>query len=127
MSRKAAGLTATKVEKAKPGRYGDGNGLYLLVRENGNRFWVFRWVRDGRMREMGLGRAPGRAADAGAVTLAEARLKAGALWKQTRDGVDPLDERKAQKADSKAAAQREAVQKITFRQVGRKVCRRPRS
>lgn len=54
MSRKAVGLTATKVERANPDRYGDGNGLYLLVRENGNRFWVFRWVRARNMREMGV-------------------------------------------------------------------------
>ena len=45
MPRKAAGLTATKVEKAKPGRYGDGNGLHLLVRPDGGRWWRFRYVR----------------------------------------------------------------------------------
>ncbi len=73
MSRKAVGLTATKVERANPDRYGDGNGLYLLVRENGNRFWVFRWVRARNMREMGVP-PPGRAADSGAVTLAKAAL-----------------------------------------------------
>ena len=32
MPRKAAGSTAAKVRTAKPGRYGDGAGLYLLVR-----------------------------------------------------------------------------------------------
>jgi hypothetical protein len=42
MSRKAAGLTAAKVRTAKPGRYGDGNGLYLFVRSVDARFWVFR-------------------------------------------------------------------------------------
>ncbi len=33
MPRRAKGLTAAQVEKGtKPGRYGDGAGLYLLVR-----------------------------------------------------------------------------------------------
>ena len=58
MARKAAGLNAAKVRTAKPGRYGDGNGLYLFVRSAEARFWVFRYTpRDGKMREMGLGRA----------------------------------------------------------------------
>ena len=39
-----------------------------------------------KMREMGLGRAGGGAAD---VTLAEAREKAAALFKLVRSGVDP--------------------------------------
>ncbi len=120
MPRKAAGLTATKVEKAKPGRYGDGNGLYLLVRPDGGRWWLFRYVRAGKMREMGLGRAPGRTADAGAVTLAEARLKAGTLFKLVREGIDPLDQREEKKAEARAAVQREAVQRITFRSVAEK-------
>jgi hypothetical protein len=54
MPRKAAGLTAVSVRSAKPGRYGDGNGLYLLVREGGARWWLFRYVMNGKMREMGL-------------------------------------------------------------------------
>ncbi len=59
MPRKAEGLTAAKVRTAKPGRYGDGAGLYLLVRGPGARFWLFRYTRKGRMREMGLGTASG--------------------------------------------------------------------
>jgi len=57
MPRKAAGLSAAKVSKAAPGRYGDGNGLYLLVRAQDARYWLFRYTRDGKMREMGLGSA----------------------------------------------------------------------
>ena len=44
MPRRAAGLTAAKVRTAKPGRYGDGGGLYLLVRSPEARFWVFRYT-----------------------------------------------------------------------------------
>ena len=55
MGRRARELTAAFVTKAKAGRFGDGDGLYLLVRNAGQRFWVFRYSRDGRMREKGLG------------------------------------------------------------------------
>src|SRR5262245_37144743 len=40
----------------KPGYYGDGGGLYLQVsKEYGSRDWVFRFMLNGRVREMGLG------------------------------------------------------------------------
>ena len=105
MPRTAKGLTAAKVDKAGPGRYGDGAGLYLLVREPKNggpamRWWVFRWVRNGKMREMGLGAAWGRTA----VSLVEARRKARNLYDIVRDGRDPLAEKAATKASQLVAA-----------------------
>ena len=70
MARKAAALTAVEVRTKGPGRYGDGNGLFLLVRPTA-RYWLFRYrTRGGRMREMGLGPA---GEGKGQVTLAEAR------------------------------------------------------
>jgi integrase len=108
MPRRAAGLTALKVSKAKPGRYGDGRGLYLLVRAPQARFWLFRYrLAGGRMREMGLGSV----AD---VTLAEAREKAETLYKAVRAGNDPLAERAAAAQASRTEAQRTALQSITF-------------
>ena len=63
MPRRARGLTAALGEKGtKPGRFGDGAGLYLLVRSREAKFWVFRYTRHGRMHEMGLGPAAGRTA-----------------------------------------------------------------
>jgi hypothetical protein len=60
---RAKGVTAAQVEKGtKPGRYGDGAGLYLLVRSKEAKFWLFRYKRNGKMREMGLGPATGRTA-----------------------------------------------------------------
>jgi hypothetical protein len=94
------------VRTAAPGRYGDGGGLYLLVRENGTRFWTFRWVREKRMREMGLG-AVGTAP--GAVSLADARTAAAELRRLVRSGVDPLAQRDAEKAAVKAAIQQRTV------------------
>ncbi len=118
MPRKAAGLTAAKVRTATPGRYGDGNGLYLFVRSAEARFWVFRYTLAGqKMREMGLGRA---GTDAASVTLAEARVKAAELHKLVRAGVDPLAKREADDQAVKAAAQQAAVKAITFRTVAEK-------
>ena len=51
-------LTARGVDSLKePGRYGDGgrSGLWLRVTEGGNKSWIFRFMRHGRAREMGLG------------------------------------------------------------------------
>ena len=87
MARTATALTAAAVKNAKAGRDGDGNGLYLLVRPNGAKFWLFRYTPPGgKMREMGLGRAG--YAD-GEVPLADARERAGELFKQVRAGGQP--------------------------------------
>lgn len=114
MGRKATALTAAKVKAAAPGRYGDGNGLYLFVRSADARFWVFRYTRAGKMREMGLGRA---GADDSAVTLAEARTKAADLTKVVRAGIDPLDQRDIEAALAAAEAQQAAIRSISFRTV----------
>ena len=114
MGRKAEGLTALKVKNAKPGRYGDGNGLYLFVRSAEARFWVFRYTRGGRMREMGLGRAGD---DDAAVKLKDAREAAAALLRKVRAGVDPLDEREADAKAAAAEAQRAAIRGMAFRTV----------
>ncbi len=106
MPRRAKGLSAAKVQKAGPGRYGDGGGLYLLVRAPEAKFWVFRYVRAGRMREIGLGSASGRTA----VSLADARMKARALYDMHREGRDPLDERAA----GRAAQDAEAAKAVKF-------------
>jgi integrase len=100
MPRRAQGLSAAKVAKAAPGRFGDGAGLYLLVRSATAKFWLFRYVRNGKRREMGLGPASGR----GAVSLVDARKKAHLLYDIHHDGRDPLAERAAGRALQNAEA-----------------------
>lgn len=79
-------LTAISVRNAKPGRHGDGGGLYLLVRPSGARSWVLRIQRHGRRRDIGLG-------SIAALNLAEAREKAAELRKHALNGRDPIAER----------------------------------
>ena len=82
-------LTARTIETAKkPGRYSDGNGLYLVVRPGGSKQWMFLYRRDSKLREMGLG-SPLKG-----VTLAMARgLRDEARAVMARGG-DPLEARR---------------------------------
>lgn len=70
----------------EPGRYGDGNGLYLVVDPSGAKRWLLRVVVQGKRRDIGLG-------GLSLVTLAEAREKAVAFRRIAREGGDPLAER----------------------------------
>ena len=82
-------LSSRTVDTAKPGKYADGGGLYLIVADSGSRKWVFRFTRNGKAREMGLGAASGSA-------LADARHKAAEAQRLIADGKDPLSERAKQ-------------------------------
>ena len=83
---------------APPGRYCDGQGLYLFVQPSGTRSWVQRIAIRGRRHELGLGSAV-------LVPLAEARAKALANRKIAREGGDPLAEkRRAETTPTFAAA-----------------------
>ena len=80
-------LTAGFVRSAGPGRYCDGQGLYLYVQSSGARSWVQRLVIHGRRHDIGLGSAQ-------LVPLAEAREKALVNRKFARQGGDPLAEKR---------------------------------
>ncbi len=95
-SKAIAKLNARKVASARPGKHGDGSGLWLHVRENGLRTWVFRFMRNGRAREMGLGPVQD-------VSLADARTLAQEARKLLRDGLDPIDERLKARTEAQGA------------------------
>jgi hypothetical protein len=88
MARKG-NLTKKRIEKLKPGRHHDGNGLQILSKTN--RSWLLRYERDGRERWMGLG--PLRL-----FPLAVAREKRNEAQRQLWEGIDPLDHRRRVKA-----------------------------
>lgn len=81
-------LTATGIRALKePGRYGDGDGLFLLVGKTGARSWMVRVQKDGKRRDIGLGSER-------KVSLAKARVGAALVCSQIEAGVDPVAERK---------------------------------
>ena len=80
-------MTTGFVRSAGPGRYCDGQGLYLYVQSSGTRSWVQRLVIHGRRRDIGLGSAQ-------LVPLAEAREKALVNRRMAREGGDPLAEKR---------------------------------
>ncbi|MEO8754293.1 MAG: integrase arm-type DNA-binding domain-containing protein [Casimicrobiaceae bacterium] len=81
-------LDALKVKRAtKPGRYADGNGLYLLVDQAGAKRWILRTLVHGKRTDMGLGSAR-------LVSLAEARERARKYRLMARDGEDPIAHRR---------------------------------
>jgi integrase len=69
--------------KTEPGRYADGNGLYLLVDPSGAKRWILRTVIHGKRTDMGLGSVR-------LVSLAEARKRAAEHRGVARDGGDPI-------------------------------------
>ena len=80
-------LTARAAAATKPGRYGDGGGLYLVVGPTGSRKWVYRFSWNGRVTETGLGSAHD-------VSLAEARDAAAERRKLVKAGINPIEARR---------------------------------
>ena len=80
----------------QPGRYGDGNGLYLQISNVHTKSWVLRYQLAGRSREMGLGSLTD-------VSLQQAREKSREARRKLIDGEDPIDARKEKKEELRAA------------------------
>jgi integrase len=116
-------LTAMAVTKAKKvGLYADGGGLYLQVtkrrshRSNGKaserqdgvtKSWVFRFMLNGRAREMGLGPLH-------AVSLMAAREAATECRRLRHRGIDPIEHRRA----GRHAERLDAAKAVTFKSAG---------
>lgn len=105
MPKKLKELSALAVSRLKTdGRHAVGgvDGLHLRI-AGASRSWVLRVAIGTRRRDIGLGSYP-------EVSLAEAREKARAMRQKIRDGIDPVEERRA----SKARAALEAAKTKTF-------------
>jgi integrase len=84
-------LNPLKVKNlTKPGRYGDGDGLWFQVRDATHRSWLYRYTVAGKARQMGLGAYPD-------VSLAEARERAARARRVRRDRGDPIEQRREQR------------------------------
>ena len=83
--------------KPVPAMFRVSDGLYLQILPTGTKTWVFRYKMNGRARQMGLGPAGDQA---GAVLLAEARTAAGEARRLMRQGIDPIEHRRATRAQA---------------------------
>lgn len=84
-------LTALKIKSLKePGRYSDGDGLFLDINGKGGASWILRVQTAGKRKDIGLGSAK-------AVSLADARDAAFITRKKLAQGVDPVAERKQER------------------------------
>ena len=107
MPRVAKELSALEVKRLQhPGKLGNAtfavggvSGLLLQITPNGGRTWILRTSIGNRRREVGLGGFPD-------VTLAQARDRAREVKDKIRLGIDPVEERKAARAQLVAASRR---------------------
>lgn len=81
----------------------DGGGLYLMVQKGGGKSWVYRYMLQGRAREMGLGPAH-------TISLSEARAMARDARRLKFDGIDPIEQRQLARTRSTL----EAAKGFTF-------------
>ena len=94
-------LCALKISKlSAPGRYADGNCLYLVVDRSGAKRWVLRVVVQGRRRDMGLGGVK-------IVSLAHARDAARWYRAIARSGGDPFNVRRHEGRDPRSTLVKE--------------------
>ncbi|EKT1612256.1 integrase arm-type DNA-binding domain-containing protein [Salmonella enterica] len=102
-------LTDTKVRSAKPEEkeYSlvDGDGMFLLIHPNGSKYWRFRFRFGGKQHLMAFGVYP-------EVSLADARQKRDAARKLVAAGIDPREQKRAEKAEQEKAI-------FTFEKVAR--------
>jgi integrase len=86
-------ISASRLRNLKPGKYGDGGGLWLRVRPNLTAFWIFRYQVKGKSHEMSLGPL----SDVNVIT---ARDRAQRFRNDLRAGLDPMVERNRERAKS---------------------------
>jgi integrase len=99
-------LTDRKIQTLKtPGFYSDGGNLYLDAWNLPLRNWVLRYTRNGRAHDYGIGAYP-------AVSLAKARLARDAALAKLCAGIDPVEERRAERLAPKL----ERARTMTFKQ-----------
>jgi integrase len=106
-------LTPLQIRNLKePGRYNDGDGLFLELTGQNKGNWQLRATVNGRRRDIGLG-------SLALVSLKEARDAAFLLRRDIQRGIDPVAERKRRKLEIltfKAAALRvHAEQKASWK------------
>src|ERR1700736_2000608 len=80
-----------------PGKYPDGDGLYLIVAGPTSRNWSYRYWFKGKERWHGLGSLQD-------VSLKEARIKRDTARQEVRAGVDIVQVKRSARQEGKAVA-----------------------
>ena len=107
MARQTKILTTVKVAAiTEPGRYADGDCLYLQVNEGNRKRWIVLARINGKRAELGVGSARD-------VKLKDARDSASALLKRIKDGEDP---RIKATPDPVPEVEKRQLERHTFRQ-----------
>jgi len=92
---------------SKPRKLFDGDGLFLLVKPDGGKYWRLKFRFGGKEKLLALGIYP-------KLSLAAARIEAGKARKLLTNGIDPAAERRAIKEAVEAESQ---VMRNTFERV----------
>lgn len=119
-NKKVIPLTDTAIKNAKPKEkeytLPDGNGLQLVIKTDGRKFWEIRYTINGKAKQTTAGTYP-------TVSLKDARAKRDELKGKASKGIDPIQEKKAikkQKQDEAKAIEIETVRSLnTFEKVSR--------
>ena len=94
--------------KLAPGKYGDGDRLWLFVSPKGAKRWVFRYKVESKERSMAFGPYP-------TVTLSKARLEASRRRGEIAEGKDPVRLREHERTQARL----EAARAVTFGQAAK--------
>jgi integrase len=93
-------LTDIKVRTAKPTdkqyKLTDGNGMHLLVHQNGSKYWRLQYRFSGKQKMLALGVYPD-------VSLADARARRDEARKLLANSIDPGDKKKNDKVEQEEA------------------------
>jgi integrase len=81
----------------EPGKYADGDGLYLVVAGPMSRNWSYRYWINGKERWHGLGSFKD-------ISLREARIKRDAARQQVRAGIDIVQAKRTAREEAKTAS-----------------------
>lgn len=102
-------------DKAPPGNHFDGEGMFLLVTQEGKKYWRMACYLDGRKKQLSFGTYP-------RVSLAQAREERRKAQALIRDGIDPVKQKRQLKADRIAALREETkAAGNTFEQIARRL------
>ena len=90
-----------------PGTYEDGDGLRLVIKKTGRKYWVMRFQLNGKRRDMSLGAYTD-------VSLKAARSKTAIHRERISNGIDPIDAANNEREAKQTTALIEAAKQIKF-------------